>query len=78
MAAFKKLNFVDEHELEQLIEMQIRQYDPGIRSMELLEKEIGSTLNRDELAPDEKGALFKSAQHPYDKTNRSGIDASGA
>ena len=78
MAAFKKLKLVDEHELEQLIEKQIRQYDPRIRSMALLEKEMGSALNRDDLAPEEKLALFKSAQHRYDKMNRIGMDSSEA
>ena len=43
MALFKKLKLVDEHELEQLIEKQIRQYDPRIRSMALLQKEMEDT-----------------------------------
>ena len=42
--------------------------------MALLEKEMGTTLNRGHLAPEEKLALFKSAQHRYDKMNRTGRD----
>ena len=78
MAAFKNINLVDDQELQQLIEKQIRQYDPRIRSMALLEKEIGSALNRDDLTSEEKFALFKSAQHRYHKMNRIGMDSSEA
>ena len=73
---FKKLKLFDEHELEQLIEKQIRQYDPRIRGMTLLQKEMEDTLNRSDLAPEEKLALCKSAQHRYDKMNRPGLDSS--
>ena len=78
MAAFKKLKLVDEHELEQLIEKPIRQYDPRIRSMALHAKDMGSALNRDHLAPEEKLPLVKSAQPRYDKMNRIGMDSSEA
>ena len=57
MAALKKLKLVDKHELVQLIEKQIRQNDPRIRSMALLEKEMGSTLNRGDVSGREIGII---------------------
>ena len=66
MAAVKELKLVDDHELQQLIEKQIRQYDPRIRSMALLEKEMGSALNREDLTPEEK--YHYSNQYNIDMT----------
>ena len=63
--------------MEQLIEKQIRQYDPRIRRLALLQKEMEDRINRVDLATEEKLALFKSAQHRYDKMHRSGMDSSG-
>ena len=73
---FKKQKLVEEHELEQVIEKQIRQYDPRIGSMAVLQKEMEDMLNRSDFAPEEKLGLFKSAQHWYVKKNRPGMDSS--
>ena len=61
-AIFKRLKLLDEQELDRLIEKQIRQYDPNLRGMVALRKEMDQGMCREDLNPEERIALYKSAQ----------------
>ncbi|KAF0147100.1 MAG: hypothetical protein FD143_3110 [Ignavibacteria bacterium] len=60
--SLKKLKLVDEQELTRLIEKQIRQYDPGLKVLANLRQEMDTVMEREDLLPEEKLALYKSAQ----------------
>ena len=63
--AYKKLKLVDEQEIHRLIEKQIRQYDPAIKAMADLTLDMGQTLNRKDLTPEEKLGLLQANQQRF-------------
>jgi hypothetical protein len=64
-AMFKRLKLLDEQELDRLIEKQIRQYDPNLRGMVAMRKEMDEVMGREDLNPEERIALYKSAQQRF-------------
>ena len=64
-AIFKRLKLLDEQELDRLIEKQIRQYDPNLRGMVAMRKEMDEVMCREDLNPEERIALYKSAQQRF-------------
>ncbi|KAF0144314.1 MAG: hypothetical protein FD143_3390 [Ignavibacteria bacterium] len=76
----KKLKLVNEQELTRLIEKQIRQYDPGLKVLANIQHEMDTVMEREDLLPEEKLALYKSAQLRFAKikpilfSNNSSID----
>ncbi|KAF0138736.1 MAG: hypothetical protein FD143_3616, partial [Ignavibacteria bacterium] len=63
----KKLKLVNEQELTRLIEKQIRQYDPGLKVLANIQHEMDTIMEREDLLPEEKLALYKSAQLRFAK-----------
>ena len=63
----RKLKLVNEQELTRLIEKQIRQYDPGLKVLANIRHEMDTVMERDDLLPEEKLALYKSAQLRFAK-----------
>ena len=57
---FKKLKLIDEQEIQRLVEKQLRDYDPVIRTLGKLQTEMDSVLNRTDLSPEEKQALYQA------------------
>ena len=57
---FKKLKLIDEQDIQRLVEKHIRQYDPSLRTLGNLHRDMDSVINRDDISPEEKIALFKS------------------
>ena len=66
-AIFKRLKLLDEQELDRLIEKQIRQYDPNLRGIVAMRKEMDEVMCREDLNPEERIALYKSAQERFFK-----------
>ena len=77
MASFKQLKLIDEQELNRLIEKQIRQYDPALKILASVRKEMNTLMERNDLLPEEKLALYQSAQQRFDSIKPSvGISSS--
>ena len=64
---FKRLKLLDEQDLDRLIEKQIRQYDPYLRGMVAMRKEMDDVMCREDLIPEERIPLYKSGQQRFFK-----------
>ena len=64
-ALFKRLKLIDEQELNRLVEKQLREYDPTIRSLATLHREMQEIEGRSDLTPEEKVALLSATQQRF-------------
>ena len=64
-AIFNRLKPLDEQELDRLREKQIRQYDPNLRRMVEMRKDMDEIMCREDLNPEERVALYKSANNAF-------------
>ena len=64
---FKRLKLIDEQELTRIVEKQIKEYNPGIRSLANLQQEMDGVVNNEGISPVEQLALYQSAQQRFRK-----------
>ena len=64
---FKRLKLIDEQELTRIVEKQIKEYNPGIRSLANLQQEMDGVVNHEGISPEEQLALYQSAQQRFRK-----------
>ena len=65
MASFKKLSLVSQEEMERLKQIDLRQYNPKLRAMVLLDNEMSNILNSPSLGHEEKMRIFNRAQSRF-------------
>lgn len=76
---FKKLKLIDEQEIGRLVEKRLKEYDPGLRSLANMYREMDGVMNREDLAPEEKLALYKTTHQRFSnmKAPKPEIDIEG-
>ena len=57
---FKKLKLIDEQEIQRLVEKQLKEYDPVLRTLGKLQREMDSVLDRDDLSAEDKQGLYQA------------------
>ena len=62
---FKRLKLVDEEELHRLVERQLREYNPQLKAMADRKIELDNVLERKDLTPEERLALFEANKQRY-------------
>ena len=62
---FKRLKLIDEDEIQRLVEKHLRDYDPTLKGLAQIHREMDTNLTRPDLEPEEKLTLFQNSQQRF-------------